>query len=70
MMSEEPGPATEQTVSQPKTLISDEVWEAAQLAWVNEFVRNSPISGATEAWNHLHMALPHLRTYLETELAK
>lgn len=50
--------------------ISDTAWETALSTWINDRVRNSPIAGATEAWNHLMGALPHLRTVLETELGK
>jgi hypothetical protein len=51
-------------------VISDTVWETACAAWINDRVRNSPIAGATEAWNHLMGALPALRAALETELGK
>jgi hypothetical protein len=52
------------------SVISDEAWSNASSTWVNNHVRNSPISGAVEAWNHLGAVLPLLRNYLETELGK
>lgn len=53
-----------------KGKISDEAWLYATSAWTNEHVRNSPIAQSIEAWNHLGLILPHLRTLLETELSK
>jgi hypothetical protein len=44
--------------------ISDETWQAASSAWIDDYVRNSPISANTEAWNHLNNSLSHLREYL------
>jgi hypothetical protein len=43
-------------------------WEAALANWINNHVRNSPIAGATESWNHLMGALPRLKEHLEEEL--
>jgi hypothetical protein len=44
--------------------VNDSDWQAAVTAWVDDYVRNSPIAGNTEAWNHLNAALPHLKEYL------
>lgn len=44
--------------------VPDETWAAASAAWIDDYVRNSPISANTEAWNHLNSSLPHLREYL------
>ena len=54
----------------PGGIISDTAWETALATWINDRVRNSPIAGATEAWNHLMGALPALRAALEAELGK
>ena len=51
----------------PITVMS---WDAALGTWIRDHVRNSPISGATEAWNHLMGVLPHLRDRLNAELGK
>ena len=51
-------------------LISDESWSAASSAWINNHIRNSPVSQAVEAWNHIGAALPLLRGYLENELRR
>lgn len=48
--------------------ISDEAWNGATSTWIDRHVRNSPLSGATEAWNHLNSVLHRLREYLESEL--
>ena len=50
------------------TAIPTDSWNAAVGWWIDAHVRNSPIAGATEAWNHLMSALPHLHTHLNTEL--
>lgn len=45
-------------------------WDTAVGTWTKDHLRNSPLSGATEAWNHLMGALPKLKTLLEAELKK
>lgn len=50
--------------------IPEETWNRAVAAWVNNHVRNSPISGASEAWNHLHAVIPRLREFLEKEMGQ
>lgn len=52
------------------TGVSAEAFDAAARTWVDSHVRNSPVSGATEAWNHLLGVLPRLRDYLNDELQK
>ena len=36
--------------------------------WLDDFIRNSPVSRATEAWNHLINALPALAAALKKDL--
>lgn len=62
-----PSPGSE---TSKQIFISAAAWETATTSWINDHVRNSPVSGFTEAWNHLMSALPHLRSALETELGK
>lgn len=50
--------------------ISAETFDSAARTWIDGHVRNSPVSGATEAWNHLLGVLPRLRDYLNDELKK
>lgn len=68
------GEEAQQQVVEPATApaatIPEETWETAVSTWINDHLRNSPVAGATEAWNHLHAVLPHLRQYLESELSK
>jgi hypothetical protein len=69
----DPGGVVETTPIPPVSPVSsgpidDSSWESAIGQWINNHLRNSPLAGATEAWNHVMGALPHLRTYLETEL--
>lgn len=44
--------------------IPDSTWETAVARWIESHVRNSPIAGSTEAWNHLHSVLPKLKEFL------
>ncbi len=53
------------TKQQPSPIISDTAWAHATATWVDSFVRSSPISQVSGAWNRLHEVLPHLRTMLE-----
>jgi hypothetical protein len=71
-----PAGATQDTPQTPQTPfadslpVSDAVWESALNVWINAHVRNSPIAGATEAWNHLMGALPDLKVALNIALGK
>jgi hypothetical protein len=42
--------------------------EAVVRAWVSIDLANSPVSRATDAWNHLQAALPRLIAMLKEEL--
>lgn len=42
-----------------------EAVEAKVQAWVSRHLHDSPLSRATDAWNHLMQALPHLVTALK-----
>jgi hypothetical protein len=48
----------------------DIAWTVASSAWIDRYVRNSPLAQSAAAWNHLGAALPQLKTMLETELMK
>lgn len=48
--------------------ISDAAWDTAANEWLNTVMRNSAMSGATEAWNHLNAQLPVLRKLLEAQM--
>lgn len=51
-------------------VISDEVWVAAKARWVDGHIRNSPVSGTVEAWNHLLDSIDKLKQYIVEELKK
>lgn len=48
--------------------ISEEVWSNALASWIDGHVRNSPIAGVVEAWNHLQVVLPHLKNLLNQQM--
>lgn len=54
----------------PGKVISDEAWTNATSRWLNGFMRNSAVSGNTDAWNHLNGSMHELRTLLEEEIQK
>jgi len=51
-----------------KETISDDAWDEAVNEWANTSLRNSAVSQATEAWNHLMGELPKLRKILEEKI--
>lgn len=49
-----------------RATFSDEAWDEAVNTWLNDYMRNSPLSQApAEAWNHLVAGMPELRKLLE-----
>jgi len=61
--------STEEAIAASRP-ISDAAWAHATSRWISECINNSPMSQSTEAWNHLGVALPHLRRILEEELQR
>lgn len=57
------------TVSAVKE-VPEDAWTVAVATWINNHVRNSPIAGSVEAWNHLGGVLPELKRLLNDELRK
>lgn len=55
-------------VGEPRAVISDEAWNRAVGTWIDRHLRSTPLSQASDAWNHLSLTLPRLREYLEREL--
>lgn len=53
--------------SSPKK-ISDEAWSNAIGAWVDQYLRSTPVTQTSEGWNHLVSVIPRLRELLEAEL--
>lgn len=49
--------------------LPDEIWERIAGRWIGDHLRNSPLSAATEAWNHLQGSMPALRKIIEEEIA-
>lgn len=65
--TDEPQEAPTLKVESPRPIPTD-AWEVACAEWINSHVRNSPIAGAIEAWNHLGTVLPKLRDFLEKNM--
>lgn len=45
-----------------------EAFDNAIGPWIDQHLRGSPVSGATEAWNHLMGKLDHLKSLLLEQL--
>lgn len=62
--------SVQEDLTKIQSFLSDDTWAHASSRWLNDHVRNSPISQSVEAWNHLGTILPKLRDYLRDELKK
>lgn len=56
------------TGSSRKETISDEAWDEAMNEFINTSLRNTALSQASEAWNHVITVLPKLREILEKKI--
>ena len=51
-------------------IIPQAVWETALNNWLGTHIRGTPVTEASQAWQHLSSVLPELKVFLDAELVK